>query len=227
MRQITITLQPTDEPIHPVSQQLANEPSITREYVHYLNRQADGTSILLYQARGAVTEIGPVLDASPAIHEYFARPAGEKLQLYLHFDPNRTITELFELLDSNRIALVLPITCTASGGFRLTTVGPEPEIDSALRMIPESIEVSVNSISEFRPDRAEAGFGLTNRQLEIVSAAVDEGYYDVPKEASCADVAERLGLSQATVGEHLQKIESQVLSSVVAPSDPPGGEERQ
>lgn len=224
MRQITITLQPMDAPIHPVSQQLANEPSITREYVHYLNRQPDGTSILLYQARGEVTEIGPVLEASPDIHEYFARPAGEKLHLYLHFDPNRTISDLFDLLDSNRIALVLPITCTSSGGFRVTTVGPEPELDSALEMIPESIDLTVNSICEFRPDRAQAGFGLTNRQLEIVSAAVEEGYYDVPKEASCADVAERVGLSQATVGEHLQKIEGQVLRSLVAPSNPPSGE---
>lgn len=225
MRQITITLQPTDDPIHPVSQQLANEPSITREYVHYLNRQPDGTSILLYQARGAVTEIEPLLDASPAIHEYFARPAGDKLQLYLHFDPNGTISALLELLDSNRIALVLPITCTPSGGFRVTAVGPEAELDNTLDMIPESIDLTVDAICEFRPDRAQAGFGLTNRQLEIVSAAVQEGYYDVPKEASCADVAERVGLSQATVGEHLQKIESRVLRSVVASSNPPGGAE--
>ena len=39
------------------------------------------------------------------------------------------------------------------------------------------------------------------------------GSYDVPRGATHRDIADRLGLSVGTVGEHLQKVESRVFAS--------------
>ncbi|WP_444542726.1 helix-turn-helix domain-containing protein [Halomicrobium urmianum] len=41
------------------------------------------------------------------------------------------------------------------------------------------------------------------------------GYYRNPREATHEDVAERVGTTASTVGEHLRKIESRVFSRFV------------
>ena len=56
---------------------------------------------------------------------------------------------------------------------------------------------------------------LTDRQREILAAAVEVGYYEVPRQASHEDIADHLGIAPATVGEHLRKIESTVLKEII------------
>ncbi|MFB9806579.1 helix-turn-helix domain-containing protein [Haladaptatus pallidirubidus] len=57
---------------------------------------------------------------------------------------------------------------------------------------------------------------LTDRQREVMDVALDLGYYDVPRQATHRDIADRMGLSVGTVGEHLQKIESRVFKGIVS-----------
>jgi hypothetical protein len=53
---------------------------------------------------------------------------------------------------------------------------------------------------------------LTDRQLEVIQTAYDMGFYDVPREASINDVATEIDLDGATVSEHLQRAERNLLS---------------
>jgi len=55
---------------------------------------------------------------------------------------------------------------------------------------------------------------LTERQQETLQAAIEAGYYNVPREATHEDIAERLGRSDGTVGEHLRKIEAKVMEAI-------------
>lgn len=57
---------------------------------------------------------------------------------------------------------------------------------------------------------------LTNRQREVVETAYDEGYYEVPREASTTDLASELGVDSSTVAEHLQRAERNLLSHHLA-----------
>jgi predicted DNA binding protein len=52
---------------------------------------------------------------------------------------------------------------------------------------------------------------LTDRQREAVRAAVEAGYYAVPREASLADVAEAIGCAESTASEHLRRAEAAVM----------------
>lgn len=44
---------------------------------------------------------------------------------------------------------------------------------------------------------------LTDRQLEVLRAAYEEGYFERPKRANATDVAETLDISRTTFSEHL------------------------
>jgi hypothetical protein len=66
---------------------------------------------------------------------------------------------------------------------------------------------------------------LTDRQRELLLAAVDLGYYDVPRRATLTEVAEHVGIAKSTCSETLQRIERTVVREFVAdlpnrPSDP-------
>jgi len=64
---------------------------------------------------------------------------------------------------------------------------------------------------------------LTDRQREVVTAALTRGYYDWPREITNGELAEELGISRATLHEHLRKAERTLLSSVLAEADSPDG----
>jgi hypothetical protein len=66
---------------------------------------------------------------------------------------------------------------------------------------------------------------LTDRQRELLLAAVDLGYYDVPRRATLTEVAEHVGIAKSTCSETLQRVERTVVREFVAdlpnrPSDP-------
>jgi hypothetical protein len=55
---------------------------------------------------------------------------------------------------------------------------------------------------------------LTDRQREVLEAAFEAGYYDWPREISGEALADRLGISQPTLSEHLTTAERKLLSLV-------------
>jgi len=73
----------------------------------------------------------------------------------------------------------------------------------------------VESLNGFRTsgffDLKSAKELLTPKQLEIFRLACDYGYYDNPKKISIEQLAERTGISAATLAEHLRKAESKLM----------------
>lgn len=59
--------------------------------------------------------------------------------------------------------------------------------------------------------------GLSERQREVFFTAVNEGYYDVPKQAELKDIAQALDISVSTVQEHLRKAEAAVMPTLASP----------
>ena len=58
----------------------------------------------------------------------------------------------------------------------------------------------------------DGGTNKTRRQLEVLQTAYEMGFYDVPREATIADVADEIGLDGGTVSEHLQRAERNIPS---------------
>ncbi|MEK6923680.1 MAG: helix-turn-helix domain-containing protein [Candidatus Micrarchaeota archaeon] len=56
--------------------------------------------------------------------------------------------------------------------------------------------------------------GLSERQLQALNIAVERGYYDSPRKVGVAELAEIMGVDEATYSEHLRKVENRVLPTV-------------
>ena len=70
---------------------------------------------------------------------------------------------------------------------------------------------------------------LTDRQLAALQLALENGYYEQPRNCSVADLAEQTTVARATFEEHLRKAENRLLNSagqfihLLSGSQPDGG----
>lgn len=57
---------------------------------------------------------------------------------------------------------------------------------------------------------------LSERQSEVVTAALRAGYYEWPRETDAESLAEQLGIARSTFLEHLRKAERQLIADAVS-----------
>lgn len=57
---------------------------------------------------------------------------------------------------------------------------------------------------------------LTARQREVITLAVDRGYYELPRETTTAELAAELGVGRRTAEDHLRRAERKLLPALVS-----------
>ncbi len=90
------------------------------------------------------------------------------------------------------------------------------------RSIEQYDDLGVDVVLERITDYGGPGSSLdaiTDRQRDILLTAFELGYFEVPREASAADVAAEFDLDQSTVTEHLRRAERNLLAELLPTSD--------
>lgn len=97
-------------------------------------------------------------------------------------------------------------------GVVVTLLGTENAIRTVIRNF-QRIDISPNlrRLGDYSGDQSNLE-ALTARQCEAIKTAYRLGFYEVPRQASTADVADELGVDAATVSELLQRAERNLLS---------------
>lgn len=214
MRYATVVISPEGGDLQPADQALATDPTVSREVIHQINRLSDDTCVTLYSIRGNLTRAADILDTQEDVLAYDVT-GGRQGLIYLHFQPTDTVNRLLSIVQNNTIVLKTPIDCLSTGGVRVTLVGDDDTIQQSVGSIPDSLTLSLEGIGEYHPDSEQLYSVLTPRQQEVLESAVEMGYYEVPRRVTHGDIAQEIGVSAGTVGEHLRKVEGKVLSTLV------------
>ncbi len=103
-------------------------------------------------------------------------------------------------------------TAITERGLLLSLVGSQTAIRDVLRHYEASgASPDLRKLAAY--DGGERTLdSLTDRQQEVLETAYELGFYEVPRESSTADVAAALNLDPATVSEHLQRAERNLLT---------------
>jgi len=137
--------------------------------------------------------------------------------LYVHLRPGARAAALLDLLETHRLLLDAPVGFDAA---RVTVrlVGPAERISAAAAALPADVReaLRVDRLAEYAPGEADLRERLTDRQRDVLAAAVEAGYYATPRAATVDDVADALDLAVSTTSEHLRKLEARVLPALVA-----------
>jgi DNA-binding CsgD family transcriptional regulator len=215
MQYAELRILPGRTGFHPADRALVEADAVERVAIHHFNRLDDGTVALLYQLRGDPDLARSVLDAHPDVLAASIAQTGTELHAYVHFDPAAAVSDIFQLPQEYSLVVDTPVECLPDGSIRVAVIGPRQLLTDALDLVPEAVTVELESMQAYEPDARRLYSTLTDRQREILRTAVSVGYYDVPRRATYEDVAAELDLAPVTVGEHLRKVESRVLTEIV------------
>lgn len=213
MRYITFVIPQIDDERCPNSE-YATDPAVNGEAIQYINLLEDGTGVGLYQLRGDAEQGTTVLEANPEVLSVEQSEPSEGL-VYVHFRANTLMTDLLSILRQYEIVVDWPMEYTDQGGLRITMLGDDTKIREAITGIPDEIQITLEGIGEYHPDMRQPASLLTDRQQELLELAIREGYYEIPRRATLSDLADRANISAGTVGEHLRKIETKVITELV------------
>jgi len=98
------------------------------------------------------------------------------------------------------------------GAVTLDVTAPTEQLSQLGEQLKEfGISFSVQYIRQ-ETDRQQL---LTERQREVVTAAVEAGYYDTPRQASLTECAERIGIAKSTCSTTLHRAEEAIVKSFV------------
>lgn len=214
MRTATVRISPDAAGLHPVDAEIAAHPDVERAAVDNLTELDDGSAVLLCRLRGDGEAVESILDDSEDVLDHHLTASGQTTYAHLHVVPTEPAAALLRLRRTHRVVVQLPLRWRADGSLEVSAVGSDRALQRAIEAIPESVGVELVEIRSYDPAPDGPADLLTDRQLEVLDAALEVGYYEEPREGTQADVAAVVDLAPATVGEHLRRIEGKVMRSL-------------
>jgi len=114
--------------------------------------------------------------------------------------------------------LSTPTYLDAKHGLHLTVAGTTDAVREYRRAFADLVPGNLAMrISRMMPHTGHiTAPELSPRRLEVLRTAYEMGYYATPRSCTQRDIAERLGVKQATVAEHLQRAESDVVQHLLS-----------
>ena len=212
---VRVTADGREDEIHPMYDVMANAPFIERGTALQWNFTGDALGILHY-IEGDIDAYRDVAEETPEVVGYDLVPAGEDaFYAYIRDATTDALQEMFGPITHGGLVVVPPIVYHEDGTVTLSLFGPTDEMQAGIDAVPQPVEVSIEEVGGLAATRPAVEARLSDRQREALTAALELGYYEIPREATHEEVAEAIDCAPSTAAEHLRKAESNVLQSVL------------
>lgn len=204
--------------ITPVEELL--EPSmISPNALWSMNSLDRPAAAFIYRFNRPPTELKRRAEASDAVLRTGTIQGGDDcFDLFVHAKMEEGHL-LYDIKYGNPVIVETPIEFTDDLIASARIIAPEKILENTYRNIGERPGVCIEGVGYCRPMENDPLEMLTDRQEEILRAAIEKGYYAIPRRTSQEALGEHFGIEPQTIGEHLRKIESKIIKQV-----PVGGE---
>ncbi len=220
MRYLTLKLLLDGGGIHPVGNLIASHPDVQRDELLHVNSLFSGGGVLFYRLQGDADALAEELDAHELVLAYdILDVQDEQFHIYIYVEAGEPAGTLMYVVEKYALIIDTPLTYTDAGDILATVVGKQEMIQQAFRELPRRIDLRVEQAGDYAPESGHLLARLTERQHEVLETAVQLGYYQIPRQATHADIAEQLGCAPSTVDEHLRKAEQHLFSTLFGQSN--------
>ncbi len=217
MRYLTVRLHGTESgAFHPLGKQLADDPSIQREAIHHIELSDNGRVLTLAEASGDRERYEKLMAAAPSVQDFLV--SGNQRWISMsQFEAQEQVQNLLEFRQESNLIIKMPIKINVDGSLRITFLGAESAFQELYENANRStgLDADIVGTGTYDPDTASFLRVLTTRQQEVLQAAVEEGYYNNPRETTHDELADEIGIAPTTIGDHLREIESRVFDTLV------------
>lgn len=215
MRYVTARLHPQGVTFDPAEAEVQDTDSLRRIAIHHWNVLTDESVVLLEEMRGEHDAIASIYGSRSEIQSYDIVETEGGTYLYLRFNPSDAVLNLLRVSHEHEVLVDSPIEYCTDGGLRLTLVGTQSELQKILERVPDTISVEIEQLGEYKPQEEQLFDKLTFHQQEVLSQALQMGYFEEPRQTTTDEIADELDISPSAVSKHLRRIQSSVLSSIV------------
>ncbi|RXK50480.1 helix-turn-helix domain-containing protein [Halorientalis pallida] len=191
---------------------------VYQETVRSLEFLADGTVVIVYEIGGTERALEECLTAAPEkIVDAAVSQRSEPLVAQLRFYSDETFERLLSVHQSFGVSVDFPIQYVdhEPATVELVETGSQEALRNRIATTRELADVHVQHVRQHEPATRRQFRELTDRQREVLVAAVECGYYRNPREATHAEITAELGCSASVVGQHLRRIEQRLVSATV------------
>lgn len=170
----------------------------------------DGYALLHFSTTTA--EVGEILDADERIR-YLHGAAGEGKHSFRCLSKAPCVVH--RLVDEG--FLVESVQYRSGVERHVGAVVGYDVLRGVLEAAGEAVGVELAGVSPLGAEAdspIEGRWNLTSGQAEALETAYEMGYFEVPKEASAAEIAMELGVSTSAFGERLRRAQAALLGQV-------------
>ena len=173
-----------------------------------------------FRVDGYAVELGEVVAETPdEIVDAMENHPAIRSHRVLESEPGRALTkyetpqtDLYEFAEASALPIEFPVEA-ANGWYRFDLTGTREELDE----LRETLEASPRPYElESLVTRTEPESLVTDRQREVLEAAVREGYFAVPRECTLAELSDALGVDKSTTSEVLRRAEGRLVKWFLA-----------
>ena len=212
MKRVQLTATYPTELVHPLHRRIIESGPITRAELLMWSPTAEATSLFWCD--------GPPDAASAAVRAIDSLLVSNLVEdtdgtyAFLQQDQYEFATALLDAIADARVIFLPPVIFFDTGAVQFEAVGESAGLSAFYEDLSDLGETTIDRVQEF--ERGHSTSRLTERQRAALDAAVDVGYYELPREGSVADVAAMLDCSTSTAGELVRKAEAAVIRAYTA-----------
>lgn len=210
VKYVRLTVRFPPERRHPMHAYLDEDPSAERSKMLSWNTSHESLTFALFHV---VADRDPYVEALAAVDsvvEYDVTDATDGgFYVFVREETGQQVRTFQRAFAHEGLLVMPPLTYRPNGALQLTVLGGGEALRSAVGGLPDELSPTVDRLGEY--DHGGVGRRLTARQREALRVALDVGYYDVPRSAGVAAVAERLDCAASTASAHLRKAEASLV----------------
>lgn len=194
------------------------ESGVLLESIRSMDFVSDGSVVIVYEIDGQIETLRDSFEAAPEkIVDFAITSNRDPLIAQIRFFPDDLLQKILSTHRSFGVSVEFPIHYVGydPATIEIVEVGPREELRNRIDETRNQAVVDVKKINRYNPSTGQLFQELTNRQQEVLLAATKMGYYRTPRESTHEDIAQELSCSPSVVGQHLRRIETQLVSSIV------------
>jgi predicted DNA binding protein len=198
---------------HPLHRQLLGEGPISRAELLLWSPTGEATTLCWCDGDRTATE--RVVSGIESLQSATYVEENTGTYAFLAQNDFEFSARILDLIADSAVVFRPPVVFLETGRVRFQAIGEAnalAEFHDDLRSIAD---VWIERVQPF--ERPHTGGGLTDRQATALEAAVRVGYYEIPREGSISDIADRLDCAESTAGELVRKAEAAVIRGWTGP----------
>ncbi|MFB6252907.1 MAG: helix-turn-helix domain-containing protein [Halobellus sp.] len=192
---------------HPIHREILGSGPISRAELLMWSPTAEATTLFRFDGDPPAVEAALTTIDSLTTSAVVADRNGT--YAFLRQDAYEFAASILDAVADAAVIFVPPVVFEAESEVRFEAVGETAAVGDFHDVLSTLGDLDICRVHDF--ERVHSPDGLTDRQLAALEAAVETGYYAIPRRGSVADVAAELDCAASTAGELLRKAEAAVV----------------